>query len=543
MTRLALTGAVLVLVLVGALGAPPASAGTAIGRPDMSPDARVGQSDPAPPKPEHRLWYAANFWWGILPSSTRTGYTIWQLLRSGSWSDTGVVVDARSNAGADALYNGRHLFIATHQFTPSYTTAVRAGAFLLRYSFDGRSWALDKGFPVTVANTSMPAISIGQDSTGRVLAAYVTSARLWYVVTGNGADSDAGPTCFSEPIRLTWRGTAPDPSTASDLTGDDLAAVHSGNGFTTVVWSNQSRNARHNGFLAARHRDATSFRTANWSATAVTAPGADSADNHIALAAIPGDSRGRVFAVLKTSKNDPARKISSDPQLLFAVFTPTSPEDMLTGTWRTIPLTTVGQGGTRPTMVIDRSLNKARVFYAAPYDVGTITALHNHGAIFEKQVDYDHLLAPPGRGTVVQRDPGRDLLDDPTTTAQATDAASGTVVESYARGSRAGAPGRYWHSGAPGAAVFGAAASPTTAAETVVAFPTAPSVSFAEVPTVGSRAKDLASRTWDVAAGSPGRYVALGVFAPLVLGPVITTSRRRAACRRRRATRRRHAYY
>jgi hypothetical protein len=536
MTRLTLVG--MVLVLGGVLGTPPASAAVTIGHPDMNLGTGFGQPDPTPPKPEHRLWYAANSWWGVLPSGTSPGFTIWQLERSGTWSDTGVMVDARSDAGADALYNGRHLFVATHQHTPSYTTASRASAFLLRYSFNGRAWVLDKGFPVTVADTSMPAISISQDSTGRILAAYVSSARPWYVVTDNDADSEEYPTSFGVPIRLTWSGGAPDPDVASDLTGDDLAAVHSGNGFTTVVWSNQSRDARHNGFYAARHRDGTPFRTANWSAMSVTVPGVNSADNHICLTAIPGDTRGRIFAVLKTSKNDSTRKIPSDPQLLFAVFTPTDPEDLLSGIWRTIKLTTVDQGGTRPALVIDRSLNRARVFYAAPFDAGTITAKHNQGAIFEKQVDYENLVAQSGRGTVVQRDPGRDMLDDPTTTAQNTDAASGTVVESYARRSPAGVPGKFWHSGTPGGTIFGAAASPTTAGEPGLAYPAAPDVGSARVPTFSSRSKELVSRAWDVTAGAPGRYVVLGVIALILLVPVIATSRRQAARRRHRSAQR-----
>lgn len=194
------------------------------------------------------------------------------------------MVRHRSDRGLAARRRGGrplqrpHLFVATHQHTPSYTMASRASAFLLRYSFNGRTWALDKGFPVAVTNTSMPAISIGQDSTGRILAAYVSSARPWYVVTNNDADSDFDeyPTSFGAPIRLTWSASTPDPVVASDLTGDDLAAVHSGNGFTTVVWSNQSRDTRHNGFYAARHRDATPFRAANWSAMSVTVPGVNS---------------------------------------------------------------------------------------------------------------------------------------------------------------------------------------------------------------------------------------------------------------------------
>lgn len=530
--RLAVT--VVALVLAGALSTPPASAARPIGHPDGTISAKFRQANPTPPKPEHRLWYAAHSWWGILPSSRGTGYTIWQLGTSGAWSDTGVVVDQRSDAGAEAFYNGRHLFVGTHQFTASYATAGRATSSLLRFTFRDGVWALDHGFPVALTNTSMPALSIAQDSTGRIVAAYVSSAHPWYVVTDNDADSDEYPVVFSPPIRITWEGTTPDPDAAATLTGDDIAAVTAGNGFTTVVWSNQAHDPMHNGFYAVRHRDGTTFRTANWSATAVTPGGTNSADNHIALTSVPGDTRGRVFAVLKTSKNDPVRKIRSNPQLLFGVFTPTSPDDMLQGTWKTIRLTSVAQGGTRPAMVIDRSLARARVFYAAPYDARTITAKHNQGVIFEKQVDYETLATTAGRGAVVQRDPTRDLLDDPTTTAQNTDAASGTVVLSYAR-TTASAPGRFWHSGVPNFADSPRATTTETvtdtatetATETALAYPGLPKSPATSVPTFGSRAKDLASKLGNVVIDSPGRYIALGLVL-LLLVQVIVSSRRAA---------------
>lgn len=541
---------VVALGLTNGPGSRPALAAGTVGQAGAAITATFGQPDPTPPKPEHRLWYAANVWWGIQPSSTHTGYTIWKLEPSGTWTDTGVVIDRRSDSGADALFNGKHLFVATHQFAPTYASSSRAPATLLRFTYVNGAWKPDKGFPVPLTDISMPALSIGQDSTGRIVAAYVSSAHPWYLVTEIDADSTIFPVKFGNPVRLAWTGTGPDPDAASTLTGDDIAAVNSSNGFTTIVWSNQSHDPAHNGFYAARHRDATPFRTATWTAFSVTTPGENSADNHIALASITGDTKGRVFGVLKTSKNDAARKTPSDPQLLFTVFTPTDQADKLAGTWRSIRLTSVGQGGTRPAVVIDRSLNRARVFYAAPYNAGTITAVHNQGVIFEKQVDFERVATSTGRGTVIQRDPAHDLLDDPTTTAQNTDAASGTVVASYLPGAGSdlpgagSGPGRLWHSGAPGAATFGTIPTATT---TTLAFPVRPPAGATVPPTFGSRAKDLASTMWGLVwgtvSGTPGRYIALGVATLSLVIPTITSARRRAARRRRRAARQRYGYY
>lgn len=540
LARFAMAGTA--VVLLGALLTPPALAASTVGHADHTLSAKFGEPDLTPPKPERRLWYAHNFWWAILPANRSTGYTIWQLTKSGAWGDTGIVVDRRSDSGAETFYNGKHLFVATHLYTPTYANATGAPASLLRFTFSGGTWVPDKGFPIRMMNTSVSAVSMGQDTTGRILVAYVASAQPWYAVTSGDADIDEVPVAFGQPQRLNWTGTTPDPDAAGDLIGEDIAAVTAANGFITVVWSNQSHNPTHNGFYAARHRDGSTFRTENWTAMVVTRPGANSADNHISLTAIPDDPKGRVFAVLKTSKNDPARKIASDPQLLFAVFTPTTPEDMLTGTWKTTTLTTVGQGGTRPVILIDRSLKKARVFYAAPYDAGTITSQHNQGTIFEKQVGYETAAVPSGRGTVVQRD-GRDLLDDPTSTAQNVDAASGTVVVSYTRRTLSGGTVRFWHSGAPGSASFGNAVPEATPSDPGLAFPVSPVTSAAPVPTFGSRAKDALSKAWGVMSGTPGRYVSLGVIVVIVMVQLIVSMRRRAARRRRRAARETYGFY
>jgi hypothetical protein len=531
------------LLLVSALCTPPAIAASTVGHEDGTLSARFGQLDPTPPKPEHRLWYAHSSWWGSFPASQSTGYTIWQLTKTGAWVDTGIVVDRRSNSGADALYNGEHLFVATHQFTASFANATAAAGSLLRFTFSGGTWMLDKNFPVPMMNTSVAAVSVAQDSMGRILAAYVVSSHPWYVVTNSDADTDEVPVSFGQPLRLTWNGTHPDPA-AGNLTGEDIVAVCAGNGFTTVIWSNQSKNPALNGYYAARHRDGATFRTESWTAMAVTPPGANSADNHVVLATIPGDSKGQVFAVLKTSKNDLTHKVASDPQLLFAVFTPTSPDDMLMGTWKTTTFTTVGQGGTRPVIVMDRSLNKARVFFAAPYDAGTITAMHNQGTIFEKDVDYATATAPPGRGTVVLRD-GRDLLDDPTSTSQTVDAASGVVIEAYARRTRSGSAGRFWHSGAPGETTFdyAAADAQATPSESELTFPTSASGHTEPVPTLGSRTKDAVSKAWDAVSSPPGRYVTLAVTLLAAVVQMIATMRRRAARRRRRVARETYGFY
>jgi hypothetical protein len=526
------------LAVLSSIDAASAAAAGTIGHEGVAVNsATFGQPDPTPPKAEHRLWYAGNTWWGVQPSSRGAGYTIWRLQPSNAWADTGVVIDRRSRSGADALWSGKHLFVATHQYTPSYTKAIKAAASLLRFSFNGKTWVLDQGFPVQIAETSMSVLSIGQDSLGRILAAYVRNGHPWYTVTDAAVDSTFRVR-FGPATKLTWKGTNPDPNTAATVTGDDIAAVNSSNGYTTIVWSNQSKNPRVNGFYAARHRDATAFGVANWAAFAVTPPGDHSADNHIGITAIPGDSRGRVFGVVKTSRNDLVPKIRSDPLLLFVTFTP-DPANKLVGTWKTLRLTSVSQGGTRPVVVMDKSLGRARVFYAAPYSAAAITETHNQGVIFEKQIDYQRMATATGRGIVVQRDHTLDWLDDPTTTGQNTDVASGTVVRSYLHATGAGA-GRFWHSGTPNFA----AKPQTTPTRTGLALPTLrPTGSTAPIPTVSSRAQNFASTFWALISGVPGRYISGGTLGFFLLTILVLSARRRRDRRRQLHAWRMYDYY
>lgn len=67
--------------------------------------------------------------------------------------DTGVVTDPRSNSHADALWDGMHLYLASHLSVADREAAV-AGypSHLYRYSYDPATgeYSLDAGFPVTI---------------------------------------------------------------------------------------------------------------------------------------------------------------------------------------------------------------------------------------------------------------------------------------------------------------------------------------------------------------------------------------------------------
>src|SRR3954470_16830224 len=100
-------------------GGPPASATTGdIGSLDQSYTGSV--NPPTSDKPQSKLWYTGGLWGSdMVDTVSKT----WHILRrdraTEKWVDTGTVVDCRPNTLADALWDGSHLYIASHVVTVS----------------------------------------------------------------------------------------------------------------------------------------------------------------------------------------------------------------------------------------------------------------------------------------------------------------------------------------------------------------------------------------------------------------------------------------
>ncbi|HET6824486.1 MAG TPA: hypothetical protein VFH64_01060, partial [Amnibacterium sp.] len=108
----ALTVAATVAALLGA--SVPADAATAnIGYLDQS---YTGVTNPpTSDKPESKLWYIGSDWFADMWSSTGAAWHIFRLDRSTqTWIDTGVANDNRSTTLSDVLWDGSHLYIASH---------------------------------------------------------------------------------------------------------------------------------------------------------------------------------------------------------------------------------------------------------------------------------------------------------------------------------------------------------------------------------------------------------------------------------------------
>jgi PKD repeat protein len=418
-------------------------------------------------KPESKLWWNDGRWWASMYDAASSTYHIWWLDRSASpeaWVDTGVQLDNRPKSKADTLWDGVHLYVASAIFASSNTSEVAGQPTrLYRYSYDAsrRTYTLDPGFPVSINNTSVEAVTLDEDTNHRLWATWTQSHQVYYNETTTPGDDASWGTPAVLPL-----------PEASGLDSDDISSVvafgrsasQGGNGgHIGVMWSNQVASTTY----FAIHDDGDAVNT--WHpAEAVTLPGPKQSDDHINVKDLQTDDFGRVFAVIKTSLDDIVGEPSSAPQIV--VLSRGS-----RGGWSRATFGTIADCHTRPVLVLDSANNLVHVFATAP-DSGCPFS-GTAGTIFEKTSPLDALSFPPGRGTPVMRDVAFPNLNNVSGTKQTVDASTGIVMLASNDVTK-----RYWASDEP----LG---------------PTPPTASFVANPTSG--APPLAVQFTDTSVGTP----------------------------------------
>ena len=86
-------------------------------------------------------------------------------LRSGkgAWRDTGTLVDGRNTSRADALWEEGHLYVVSRD--RSQPAQRQRPAFYASYDPSTNRYSLDEGFPVTITEGGMEAITVARDTT------------------------------------------------------------------------------------------------------------------------------------------------------------------------------------------------------------------------------------------------------------------------------------------------------------------------------------------------------------------------------------------
>ena len=393
--------------LITGLGPGPARAATGdIGYHDQSFNG--AGTAPSGSKPESKLWWNDGAWWASMWDTASGDFHIFRLdLLTQRWQDTGVAIDGRPDTRADALWDGTHLYVASHVFSESPANGFPSRLYRFSYSPLTRIYSLDAGFPVSINNYKTETLVIDKDSTGKLWATWTQGSQV-YANRTTTSDKNWG-TPFVLPV-----------TGASRLSNDDISAVVAfGGNKIGVMWSNQKDSA----VYFAVHADGQPDTTWQQSRTAIAGP--NYADDHINLKSLQADG-GRVFAAVKTSLNDLPHPNPNMPLVMLLA------RDPATGNWSSAVFGRISDDHTRSIVIVDETNRVLHMFATAP-----VTG----GAIYEKTSPLSSISFPIGLGTPVIRDAATPNVNNVTSTKQNVNSTTGLVVLATNDGSS----GSYWH--------------------------------------------------------------------------------------------------
>lgn len=361
-----------------------------------------GASAPTGQKPQSKLWFNNNAWWGILYNNVVRKYQIYRFNWSAqSWSSTSVNVDTRSKSSADAMWDGSHLYVVS-AVPPGTSGDINIYFFRFTFNVSSQTYALDPGFPIAIANRAVETVVMDHDTRGKLWVTFTDvnglGGRNVYVMHTSTNDS-----IWGIPYII--------PTTGSNnLLDDDISAIVQFNGKIGVMWSNQHDNAMY--FASHIDGDPDSVWTLN--------PALQMrkyADDHLNLKSLQSDDSGQIFASVKTSLNDILPSSSTEPLILLLILDKN-------GGWSRRTVGRVVDNFTRPIVLIDNQNRQVYVFYT--YQYGTQTS----GAIYYKQINLDNMgmQFPDGLGTPFMVYSTFTHINNASSTKQALNSSTGLLV-------------------------------------------------------------------------------------------------------------------
>jgi PKD repeat protein len=362
-------------------------------------------------KPESKLFFTGDGthepirWWGVFGVSgspnLAQGLYLWELVDH-IWQPTFQFTGADPWGKADTLLDGSTLYVSVRD-NKKGTSANPQQALLYKVPYLGNGvWGTVPA--PTVMTTSAPeAMTIAMDSVGRIWTAFRSGTT---VKVGNTAP---GGTTFTFS-------TLSVPS----LSTDDVAAITAFGSRIGVMWSDQNTKRDYFAWRSDAEALGTWHVETAWGGGVNGCPTSTSdlcADDHINLK-VYGD---QVYAVIKTSLNDPATPNPSDPVVVVL-------RRDAAGTWTSYVVSDVKTGGSRPVLLLSPETDEMYVF----------ARRHAKGVNI-----WQSSLSSPGFATSAYRtwtSSGSNTIDDATSTKQVITANSGVIVAS----SNA-TTGEYWH--------------------------------------------------------------------------------------------------
>jgi PKD repeat protein len=342
---------------------------------------------PSGSKPESKLWFNDGSWWGSLWSTEAGDFHIFRLDRTtDEWVDTGVPLDTRGLTRADVLWDGTHLYVASHGFSNVASPGFPSRLWRLSYDTDSDTYVHDAGFPVAINDNKSETLVIDKDARGTLWATWVQGTSV-YVTHTVGGDDRVWATPFALPV-----------AGATGLDPDDISSlVEIGGNKIGLMWSNQRASKMY--FAIHRNGDPAS----RWSVETALS-GAGNADDHINL---KSDQFGTVYAITKTSHEE-----ASQPLIYLLVRSPF-------GFWLKYVVGRKADNHTQPILVLDETNRMIHVFMTAEQAGGTI--YHKVAPMFMPSF-------PLGVGTPFIHSGTGGVLNAATSTKQNVDARSGIAV-------------------------------------------------------------------------------------------------------------------
>ena len=355
-----------------------------------------GPNNPTGDKPESKLWFNDGIWWGCLFNNSLQEHHIYRFKASTqSWTDTGTAIDPRNLSRADVLWDGQHLYVASHIYNANGVADSNSANWgrLYRYSYSAqnKSYTQDANFPVNITKGRSETLVLAKDSTGQLWVTWVQSGK---VMVNRSTTSD-----------LTWGVpfVLPVNQTSASVLSDDISSIIAFQGNKVgVMWSNQATQIDY----FAVHLDASGDTVWQAEEIALPAPGQTGpyADDHINLKA---DSSGRVFAAVKTSFTS-----STSPLIKLLVRS-------TTGTWSNHTVARVSNGHTRPIVLLDPGHSRLYIVATAP-GVG--------GSIYYKSSDINNIQFTTGLGIPFIKSATDTAINNPTSTKQNVSSTTGLLV-------------------------------------------------------------------------------------------------------------------
>ncbi|HWR66919.1 MAG TPA: hypothetical protein VN364_12450 [Bellilinea sp.] len=335
-------------------------------------------------KPQSKLWYHDDLWWGVLYNRLEDRYEIFKFdWVTQIWATTNIPVDPRPFSTHDALSVGDDLFIAGAAMPPDppgIPDQADKNIYINSFSYDTGSNLYIPGPIAVIWNGSVETVVIDQDTTGKLWATFTTFGPSGlpsvYVAHSQGTPTNWLPAnIFVLPF-----------ASAANLTADDISTLVAYSGKIGVMWSNQTNsNQNTTSVYFATHVDGAADNM--WtSATPLSGP--KYADDHLNIKSLQADSAGQVFAVVKTSLNDVNLPTSTEPEILLLMLDNQ-------GSWKRRTVATIADNHTRPIVLIDTENRNIYVFMTLQYPGQT------SGAIYYKKVNLDDpgMQFPDGPGT------------------------------------------------------------------------------------------------------------------------------------------------